>query len=186
MSCDLKKIGFQIWSPQPVPTSSSQDGYLINFDFTRICVRGKQVFWNQMFFTSICYKFVKRFSRVAVLGSWNSVLLKELLESRTSVEHWDFYDTDHNCHRDRDLYHESNGLQRNYTCIEDDVPTLFAHEDVHKQYDLIINPSCVPPATVSDVLTKMTRINLFWFLMINPLDGRNTKKTKKQKLLIFL
>lgn len=88
------------------------------------------------------YKIVKKFNRVAVLGSWNSVLLKELLESKTSVEHWDFYDIDHNCHRDRDLYHESNGLQRNYTCIENDVTALFAHEDMHKQYDLIINPSC--------------------------------------------
>ena len=31
-------------------------------------------------------------------------------------------------------------------------------------YTMIINPSCVPPATVFDVLTKMTWINLFWFL----------------------
>ena len=87
----------------------------------------------------ICKHIVKKFNRVAVLGSWNSVLLKELLESRTSVEHWDFYDTDHGCHRDRDLYHEANRLQRNYTYIEDDVPTLFAHEDIHKQYDLILS-----------------------------------------------
>ena len=40
------------------------------------------------------------------------------------------------------MYHESNGLQRTYTCIENDVTALFAHEDMHKQYDLIINPSC--------------------------------------------
>ena len=88
------------------------------------------------------YKLVKKFNRVAVLGSWNSVLLKELLESRTSVEHWDFYDINHDCHRDRDIYHEVNQLQRNYTSIENDVPTLFAHDDIHKQYDLIINVSC--------------------------------------------
>jgi len=101
------------------------------------------------------YKFVKKFERVAVLGSWNSILLKELLESRTSVEHWDFYDTDHNCHRDRDLYHETNELQRNYTSIQTDVPTFFAHKDVHKQYDLIINPSCEHMADIKAVKGPM-------------------------------
>ena len=90
----------------------------------------------------ICKHVKGNLKRVAVLGSWNSVLLKELLENKKNVEHWDFYDIDHGCHRDRDMYCESNQLQRNYTCIENDVPTLFAHEDIHKQYDLIINPSC--------------------------------------------
>ena len=82
------------------------------------------------------------FKRVAVLGSWNSIVLKELLGCSRNVVHWDFYDINHNCHRDRDMYHESNDIQRNYTCFEVDVPSLFSHEDVHQQYDLIINPSC--------------------------------------------
>jgi hypothetical protein len=82
------------------------------------------------------------FNKVAVLGSWNSVLLKELLEDKKNVGSWDFYDINQGCHRDRDLYHDANGLPHNYTCIKDDVPTLFAHDDVHQQYDLIINPSC--------------------------------------------
>jgi hypothetical protein len=101
------------------------------------------------------YKLVKKINRVAVLGSWNSVLLKELLESRTSVEHWDFYDINHSCHRDRDVYHEVNQLQRNYTYIEEDVTKLFAHEDVHKQYDLIINPSCEHMADIKAVKGPM-------------------------------
>lgn len=82
------------------------------------------------------------FNKVAVLGSWNSVLLKELLEDKKNVGAWDFYDINQGCHRDRDMYHDVNELQRNYTSIKDDVPTLFAHDDVHQQYDLIINPSC--------------------------------------------
>jgi hypothetical protein len=90
----------------------------------------------------ICKHVKGNFKRVAVLGSWNSILLKELLEARTSVEHWDFYDIDHRCHRDRDMYCESNQLPKNYNSFQTDVKDLFAHEDVHKQYDLIINPSC--------------------------------------------
>jgi len=90
----------------------------------------------------ICKHVKGNFKRVAVLGSWNSILLKELLEARTSVEHWDFYDIDHGCHRDRDMYCESNQLPKNYNSFQTDVKDLFAHEDVHKQYDLIINPSC--------------------------------------------
>jgi hypothetical protein len=82
------------------------------------------------------------FNKVAVLGSWNSVLLKELLESVRNVEHWDFYDLDWGVHRDRDMYHECNGLDKNYTYFQEDATKLFAYEDVHKQYDLIINPSC--------------------------------------------
>ena len=82
------------------------------------------------------------FNKVAVLGSWNSILLKELLEYERQVGQWDFYDINHNCHRDRDMYHEANGLPTDYNSIEVDVPTFFAHEDIHQQYDLIINPSC--------------------------------------------
>jgi len=82
------------------------------------------------------------FKRVAVLGSWNSIVLKELLEDKRNVVHWDFYDKDQSSHRDRDLYHDANGLPHNYTCIIEDVIKLFAYDDIHLQYDLIINPSC--------------------------------------------
>lgn len=82
------------------------------------------------------------FNKVAVLGSWNCVLLKELLEDKKTVGHWDFYDINHDCHRDRDWYHEANGLPIDYNSIEVDAPTFFAHDDIHQQYDLIINPSC--------------------------------------------
>ena len=90
----------------------------------------------------ICKHVKGNFKRVAVLGSWNCILLKELLEKEKQVEHWDFYDIDHGCHRDRDMYCESNQLPKNYNSFQTDVKDLFAHEDVHKQYDLIINPSC--------------------------------------------
>jgi len=82
------------------------------------------------------------FNKVAVLGSWNGILLKELLEYKRNVTHWDFYDISSEVHRDRDLYYECNALPKNYTSITGDTTELFVHEDVHKQYDLIINPSC--------------------------------------------
>jgi len=138
-------------------------GRVANFGFTHNVFvefyesfRPDQIKSKKWLVHEICkHNLVKKFNRVAVLGSWNSVLLKELLESRISIEHWDFYDTDHNCHRDRDLYHEANELQRNYSSMQTDVPTFFAHEDVHKQYDLIINPSCEHMADIKAVKGPM-------------------------------
>jgi len=101
------------------------------------------------------YYFAKKFDRVAVLGSWNSILLKEMLEAATEIGHWDFYDTNYECHRDRDLYCDSNQLPKNYNSIEGDVTEFFAHEDVHKQYDLIINPSCEHMADIKAVKGPM-------------------------------
>ena len=37
--------------------------------------------------------------KVLVLGSWNSLLLYELMSTHCDVEHFDFLDSDPDCHR---------------------------------------------------------------------------------------
>ena len=76
--------------------------------------------------------------KVLVLGSWNSLLLYELMFTYCNVEHFDFLDSDPDCHRDRDLYFEVNNLFKNYSSITMDA-TQFSD---HQSYDLIINTSC--------------------------------------------
>lgn len=87
-------------------------------------------------------KFKKDFKKVAVLGSWNSILLYELLSADANIEFWDFYDIDQNVHIDRDKYFEVNGMRSNYNSFSSDVTTLFYQPGYAQQYDLIINPSC--------------------------------------------
>ena len=42
--------------------------------------------------------------RVLVLGSWNAVLLYELMKRYGTVSHWTFIDSNTNVHNDRDIY----------------------------------------------------------------------------------
>lgn len=77
-------------------------------------------------------------NRVLVLGSWNGVLLYELLEEYCDVDWIDFLDTDPTCHRDRNIYFEVNNLYKNYGTIQMDATEFSDHES----YDLIINTSC--------------------------------------------
>lgn len=86
-------------------------------------------------------KFKTDFKRVAVLGSWNSILLYELLNDKANVEFWDFYDIRQSVHLDRDDYFKANDMVMNYNSYEADVTTLFNTQHAN-QYDLIINPSC--------------------------------------------
>lgn len=86
-------------------------------------------------------KFKKDFKKVAVLGSWNSILLYELMTKQATVEAWDFYDINPLAHNDRDAYFKANDMKVNYNSFEADVTDLF-NSDHAKQYDLIINPSC--------------------------------------------
>ena len=76
--------------------------------------------------------------KVLVLGSWNSLLLYELMSTHCDVEHFDFLDINPDCCRDRDLYFYVNGLFKNYNSITMDA-TKFSD---HQSYDLIINTSC--------------------------------------------
>ena len=78
---------------------------------------------------------------VAVLGSWNGVLLYELLSSQIKVKHWHFFDLNEKTHLDRDLYFEANDMEKNYTSYTADVNNLFSDEGYHRMFDLIINPS---------------------------------------------
>ena len=86
-------------------------------------------------------KFKTDFKRVAVLGSWDSILLYELMSWYGKIEHWDFYDINQNCHRRRDKYFDINGIAPNYNSYEMDVTEIFNDEKFCSQYDLIINPS---------------------------------------------
>lgn len=87
-------------------------------------------------------KFKTEFNKVAVLGSWNSILLYELLSVNADVKEWHFYDINYNHHIDRANYMEVNGIKIAETFFDADVTGLFKDPDVCKEYDLIINPSC--------------------------------------------
>jgi hypothetical protein len=86
-------------------------------------------------------KFKKDFKKVAVLGSWDSILLYELMTVSGKVGHWDFYDMEQGCHKRRDKYFDINGMSPNYNSFTADVTEIFNDENLCSQYDLIINPS---------------------------------------------
>lgn len=87
-------------------------------------------------------KFKNDFKRVAVMGSWNSILLYEFMSDVATVGSWDFYDIDIRCHEDRDKYFNSNGININYNSYSLDATLAMSDESIASQYDLIINPSC--------------------------------------------
>jgi len=76
--------------------------------------------------------------KVLVLGSWNGVLLYELLQEYCNVDWIDFLDIDPTCHRDRYIYFEVNNIPKNYGTIQMNATDFSDHES----YDLIINTSC--------------------------------------------
>lgn len=81
-----------------------------------------------------------QFNNVAVIGSWNGILLYELIKDH--VEHWHFYDQDDRVHWDRARYFEINKMDTNYSSLSGDAVQMFNGTSLHEQYDLIINPSC--------------------------------------------
>ena len=76
--------------------------------------------------------------KVLVLGSWNGILLYELLKEYCDVGWIDFLDSDPDCHRHRDIYFEVNNMDKDYGSITMDATEFSDHES----YDLIINCSC--------------------------------------------
>lgn len=76
--------------------------------------------------------------RVLVLGSWNAVLLYELMQRYGKVGHWTFIDVNPQVHKDRDIYFEVNGMEKNYTSLTMDATEFSDMES----YDLVINCSC--------------------------------------------
>jgi len=77
-------------------------------------------------------------NKVLVLGSWNGILLYELLKEYCDVGWIDFLDSDPDCHRHRDIYFEVNSMDKDYGSITMDATEFSDHES----YDLIINCSC--------------------------------------------
>ena len=76
--------------------------------------------------------------RVLVLGSWNAVLLYELMQRYGRVGHWTFIDSNPQVHKDRDIYFEVNSMEKNYTSLTMDATEFSDMES----YDLVINCSC--------------------------------------------
>jgi hypothetical protein len=76
--------------------------------------------------------------RVLVLGSWNSLLLWELMQLNCNVGWFDFLDNNPMTHKHRDMYFEVNDLDKNYSNIIMDAQSF----SDHSSYDLIINTSC--------------------------------------------
>lgn len=78
------------------------------------------------------------FNNVLVIGSWNGVLLYELMKKYCDVGSYDFLDLDKQTHMHRDVYFSLHKMEKNYNSIICDANEFsdFAN------YDLIINTSC--------------------------------------------
>tara|TARA_B100000575_G_C23143302_1_gene666121 strand:- start:1039 stop:1626 length:588 start_codon:yes stop_codon:yes gene_type:complete len=76
--------------------------------------------------------------KVLVLGSWNGIILYELMKKYCDVDWFDFIDIDKKSHRDRDFYFEVNDMEKNYNSIIADATEWSDFKD----YDLVINCSC--------------------------------------------
>lgn len=78
------------------------------------------------------------YENVLVLGSWNSCLLWELMNTYCDVDWFTFLDINPVHHADRDKHFEVNNLEKNYHSITMSATDFSDHEG----YDLIINTSC--------------------------------------------
>ena len=79
-----------------------------------------------------------RFDKVLVLGSWNGLLLYELMNKHCDVGWFDFLDKDEKVHMHRNVYFEMHNMQKNYNSLKYDVDNF----SDFGTYDLIINTSC--------------------------------------------
>jgi len=108
----------------------------VNEDFGE-SFRAKQIICKKWLAEELS-RFGTGWGRVLVLGSWNSILLYELMSRYGKIGHWTFVDINPRVHADRDIYFEVNGMQKNYISLEMDATDFSDHES----FDLIINCSC--------------------------------------------
>ena len=87
------------------------------------------------------------FKNVLVVGSWNSILLYELMKENCDVEWYDFLDNDPLVHKHRDIYFGLNKMRKNYNSI---VMDATEYSD-YASYDLVINTSCEHMKTIPAV-----------------------------------
>jgi len=78
------------------------------------------------------------FDKVLVVGSWNGILLYELMKQECDVGWFDFLDIDKMTHIHRDVYFSINNMEKNYNSLHIDATE---YSDF-SSYDLIINTSC--------------------------------------------
>ena len=77
-------------------------------------------------------------NKVLVVGSWNGILLWELMQENCNVNYYDFLDVNAKVHKHTDTYFVINGLEKNYSNI-----TMNAEDfSDYSSYDLVINTSC--------------------------------------------
>jgi hypothetical protein len=87
------------------------------------------------------------YKNVLVVGSWNGILLYELMKENCDVGWYDFMDIDPLVHKHRDLYFEINKIKKNYSNINMDATEFSDYQD----YDLVINTSCEHMKTIPAV-----------------------------------
>ena len=100
--------------------------------------RTKQVVCKEWLVTEIS-KCGTKWDKVLVLGSWNSILLYELMSTNCKVQWYDFVDIDPVVHEHRDLYFDVNHMDKNYSSIK---CNALDYSEPHENYDLVINCSC--------------------------------------------
>jgi len=78
------------------------------------------------------------FDNVLVIGSWNGILLYELMNQYCDVGSYDFLDLDKKTHIHREVYFSLHKMEKNYNSIVADANEFSDFSN----YDLIINTSC--------------------------------------------
>ena len=87
------------------------------------------------------------YKNVLVVGSWNGILLYELMKENCDVDWYDFIDIDPLVHKHRNLYFDINNIEKNYSNIIMDATEFSDYQD----YDLVINTSCEHMKTIPAV-----------------------------------
>lgn len=79
-----------------------------------------------------------KFDKILVIGSWNGVLLYELMKESCDIGWFDFLDIDEQTHFHRNTYFEMHQMEKNYNSIKCNAEDFSDFDS----YDLIINTSC--------------------------------------------
>ena len=118
------------------------------------------------------------FNNVLVVGSWNGVLLYELMKKNCDVDWFDFLDKDESTHLHRNIYFEIHNMEKNYTSLKYDANNFSDYD----KYDLIINTSCehmLPLPTINGPLYAL-QSNNYTTIKEHTNCVSSTKELKKQ------
>ena len=124
------KVGDLVF--QQIKLGLFQDALSLNESLRSKQIRNKKWIINEL------ANLGSKWEKVLVLGSWNSIVLHEMLSNNFDVSWFDFVDIDPQAHSVRDMFFEINKMEKNYESITMDA-TEFSD---HAGYDLVINTSC--------------------------------------------